>query len=118
MASSIKLSDDVMALVRHEAELQSRSVAGQITHWLRIGRSIERSGHYDHARISAALEGQLDTTALQSEEEAGWLDALTDKMAMPCEEEKAFYAKRQRLGRGVGLDEGGNLVHARAASKA
>ena len=49
MAQSVKLSDDVMALVRRESELQSRSVAGQITHWLRIGRAIEKSGNFDHA---------------------------------------------------------------------
>lgn len=51
MAQSIKLSDEVMALVRREADLQSRSVAGQITHWLKIGRAIERSGTFDHARL-------------------------------------------------------------------
>ncbi|MBS3652065.1 hypothetical protein KEU06_26015, partial [Pseudaminobacter sp. 19-2017] len=34
MAQSVKLADDIMALVRREADLQSRSVAGQIAHWL------------------------------------------------------------------------------------
>ncbi len=57
MAQSVKLADDIMALVRHEADLHSRSLAGQITHWLKIGRAIERSGSFDSARITAALEG-------------------------------------------------------------
>ena len=65
MAQSVKLADEVMALVRREAELHSRSVAGQITHWLKIGRAIERSGSYDHASITAALAGRLDTTRLR-----------------------------------------------------
>jgi hypothetical protein len=113
MAQSVKLADDVMALVRREAEVQSRSVAGQITHWLKIGRAIERSGAYDHARITAALEGRIDTTPLSEAEEVAWLDAFTEKMARASEAEEAFHAGRQVLGQGVGLDAGGNIVHAK-----
>lgn len=113
MAQSVKLADDVMALVRREADLHSRSVAGQITHWLKIGRMIEQSGTYDHARITAALEGRLDTTHLREEEEIAWLGAFTEKMGRPSEAEEAYHARRQALGRGVGLDAGGNLVHAK-----
>ena len=112
MAQSVKLADDIMALVRREADLQSRSVAGQITHWLRLGRAIEQSGTYDHTRITAALDGKLDTTALHPEEEAAWLDAFTAKMGEASAQEQVFYAERQRLGQGVGLDAGGNLVFA------
>jgi len=114
MAQSIKLSDDVMALVRREAELHSRSVAGQITHWVKLGRAVERSGVYDHARITAALEGALDTTDLHPDEEAPWLDAFVEKMGHPSDREKAFHSERQALGRGVGLDAGGNLIYAGA----
>jgi hypothetical protein len=112
MAQSVKLADDVMAAVRREAALHSRSVAGQITHWLRLGRAIEQSGAYDHARVTAALEGRLDTVELQDEEAAAWLDAFTEKMSAPSPSEQAFFAKRRKLGRGVGLDAGGNLIHA------
>lgn len=113
MAQSVKLADDIMALVRREADLHSRSVAGQITHWLKIGRAIEHSGRFDHARLTATLEGRLDTTELSEDEEAAWLDAFTDKMGQPSQDEQAFFARRQALGRGVGLDAGGNLIHAR-----
>ncbi len=113
MAQSVKLADEIMSLVRREAELHSRSVAGQITHWLKIGRAIEHSGSFDYARITAALDGRLDTTRLGAEEETAWLDAFTEKMAHPSEAEEAFFAKRQALGRGVGLDAGGNLVYAK-----
>ncbi len=114
MAQSVKLADEVMALVRHEAELQSRSVAGQITHWLKIGRAIERFGGYDHARINAALEGRVDTTELQPEEEPVWLEAFTEKMSTSSGGERSFYANRKMLGRGVGVDAGGKLVYAKA----
>ncbi len=113
MAQSVKLADDVMALIRREAELHSRSVAGQITHWLKIGRAIEQSGTYDHARITTALEGRLDTTHLREEEEAAWLDAFTEKMGQPSKAEEDFYAGRQALGRGVGIDAGGSLIYAK-----
>lgn len=112
MAQSVKLSDEIMALVRREADLHSRSVAGQITHWLKLGRAIEQSGRFDHARVTAALEGRLDTTQLGEGEEAAWLDAFTEKMGRVSEAEESFYARRKALGRGVGLDAGGNLVYA------
>lgn len=113
MAQSVKLADDIMALVRREADLHSRSVAGQLTHWIKIGRAIERSGNFDYARITAALEAGLDTTELSEEEEAAWLDEFTSKMAEPSAAEAAFFEKRKMLGRGVGLDAGGNLVYAK-----
>ena len=118
MAQSVKLADDIMALVRREADLHSRSVAGQITHWLKIGRAIEHSDSFDYARITAALEGKLDTTQLGEEEEVAWLDAFTEKMGTPSEAEEAFFARRQALGRGVGLDAGGNLIYAKEDSAA
>ena len=114
MAQSVKLADDVMALVRREAELHGRSVAGQITHWLRLGRAIEQSGAYDHARVTAALEGRLDTVELREEEAVAWLDAFTERMANPAQSEHTFFAERQRLGRGVGRDAAGNIVRAGA----
>ena len=113
MAQSVKLADDVMALVRREADLHSRSVAGQITHWLKIGRAIERSNNFDYARITSALEGGLDTTELGEGEEAAWLDEFSGKMAEPSVAEIEFFAGRRRLGRGVGLDARGNLVYAK-----
>lgn len=112
MAQSVKLADEIMALVRREADLHSRSVAGQITHWLRIGRAIEHSGRFDHARITTALEGKLDTTELREGEEVAWLDAFTEKMGTPSDAETSFFAERQSLGQGVGLDAGGNLIYA------
>lgn len=112
MAQSVKLADDVMAAVRREADLHSRSVAGQITHWLRLGRAIEQSGSYDHERVTAALDGRLDMVELREEESIAWLDAFTEKMSTPSQAERAFFATRRKLGRGVGLDAAGNIIHA------
>lgn len=110
MAQSVKLSDEIMALVRRESGLQSRSVAGQITHWLRIGRAIEKSGRFDSARIAAALQASLAPEDLTEEEHAVWLTAFGEAMAEPGETSEAFFAKRRQLGLGVGLDESGEIV--------
>lgn len=118
MGRSLKPADDIMALARRETDLHSRSVAGQITHRLRIGRAIGHSGRFDHARITAALEGKLDTARLSEDEEAAWLDAFTGTMGQPSDTGMSFFAERQALGQGVGLDAGGNLIHTRDNSAA
>lgn len=118
MAQSVKLSDDLMALIRYESDLRSRSVAGQISHWVRIGRAIETSGNFDYTRISAALTADLGTVALTDEEKDVWLDRFTEVMAQPGPEEEAFFDRRRQFGLGVGLDAGGNLVHAGTKPKA
>jgi hypothetical protein len=118
MAQSIKLADDIMKIVRRESELQSRSVSGQVAHWVRIGRAIEKSGNFDHARITAALAGQIDTTELTSEEKDVWLDSFVEKMGQPRSEEEAWFAQRRQLGLGVGLDTAGNLIREKTAGEA
>lgn len=65
------------------------------------------------SRITAALEGRLDTTQLTAEEEVAWLAACTEKMSHPSDAEVAFFAQRKALGLGVGLDACGQLVYAR-----
>jgi len=118
MAQSIKLSDDIMRIVRRESELQSRSIAGQIAHWVRIGRAIEKSGNFDHARINVALAGEIESTELTDEEKDVWLDSFVEKMGQPGADEEAFFARRRQLGLGVGLDEAGNLVHEKTRRRA
>lgn len=113
MAQSVKLSEEILASVRSEAALRSRSVTDQISRWLKLGHAIERSGSYDHARVTAALEGKLDPTKLEAGEEAAWLDAFTDKMEQPSEADEAFFTQRQSLGLGVGLDADGILFYAK-----
>lgn len=53
-----------------------------------------------------------DTTQLCEDDEAEWLDTFTEVMGQPSQAEEVFHARRQSLGRGVGLDSGGKLVYA------
>ncbi|WP_417692444.1 TA system antitoxin ParD family protein [Roseibium sp.] len=112
MARSVKLSDEVMDLVRREAQIQNRSIADQINHWIRLGRAIETSAKFDHNRIVEALAGKRPASDLTEQEASVWLDEFVEKMGVSGSSEEAFFEKRRRLGLGVGLDTGGNLVRA------
>lgn len=113
MAQSVKLADDVMAHVRRHAQINSRSVAGQITHWMTIGRAIEQSPSFDYRRIAAALEAALSPDELSAEEQEVWFAEFADRIAEPVEAEAAFFAGRRRLGLGVGMADTGELVRER-----
>ena len=65
MAQTVRLPDELVDLAREQAEFHEHSVSNQITHWLSIGKAIERAGVYDYARISHLLERQdrLDAVA-------------------------------------------------------
>lgn len=117
MAQSVKLADDVMRYVRKESSLQSRSVAGQITHWINIGRAIEQSPAFDYAHVSAALEAALSPDDLTAEEQEVWFAQFAEDMAEPGDAEHAFFANRKQLGRGVGMTDAGELVHQASTAK-
>ena len=111
MAQSVKLADDVMTVIRKESSLQSRSVAGQITHWVNIGRAIEKSGSFDYERIRSVLEADLSPDDLTAEEQEVWFAEFANKMTEPSQAEEEFFQARRSLGRGVGLSEAGELVY-------
>lgn len=115
MARSVKFADDrFVDEARAVAEIQSRSLASQITHWARIGRAIERSGTFDHVRLSRVLAGELETTALTAEEKAVWSERFTAKMSEPGVGEEAFFAELRESGEAVGVDNSGKIVYADA----
>ena len=116
MAQSVKLADDVMSVVRRESGLQSRSVAGQITHWINIGRAIEKSDAFNYQHISAALAGELSPDALSAEEQEVWFAQFADDVSAPTAQEEVFFAQRRQLGRGVGLTEKGDLIYSETAT--
>lgn len=83
MAQSVKLSDEIMAFIRKEADLQSRSVAGQITHWVNIGRACGLSDKIVHKGVplgnkSGAAARPLDQLAVAH------LPNQTDQAYLKC----------------------------------
>lgn len=113
MAKSVKFADEsFIDEARAVSGLQSRSLAGQIMHWARIGRAIERSGSFDHARISRVLAGELETGALTAEEKAVWSERFLEKMSELGPDEEAFFAELRKSGKAVGLDASGTITRA------
>lgn len=111
MSQSVKFADDALINdARVVAEVQSRSLASQITHWARIGRAIERSGSFDYARLSRVLAGEVETTVLTAEEKAVWSEQFVAKMSEPGPDEDAFFADLRASGKAVGLDPAGKIV--------
>jgi hypothetical protein len=113
MVQWIKIPDDLMELARLEAARQSRSVTGQIAHWAKIGRAVERSGRFSYTQIDAALAGIIPPEDLSEQESAVYQEEFCKAVSVPTEEEKAFFAKRHERGLGVELDETGEIVYAR-----
>lgn len=117
MAQSVKLSDNIMTYVRKESNLQSRSVAGQVTHWINIGRAIEKSGSFDFKHVNNALQAALSPDELTPEEQEVWFEQFKAEMTEPTDEEVAFFAKRRKLGRGVGMSDSGELVYQKTSDE-
>lgn len=114
MARSIKIPDREMELVREEAELSSRSIAGQVTHWMRIGRSVERSPDFSYIQVREALSGNRSPDDLSGKEQAVYLDELMAEASETTEEQRALFGKRREQGLGVGMDAAGNITRQRA----
>ncbi|MEQ9487425.1 MAG: hypothetical protein RIM72_00345 [Alphaproteobacteria bacterium] len=98
MAKSIKIPDEAMEIVKQEARLQSRSLAGQMVHWMNIGRAIEQSGTFNYQHIRDALAGTRSPDALTAEEQDVFLAEFGDKSAHPSEKEQAFFENRRKQG--------------------
>jgi hypothetical protein len=110
MAQSIKLSDDVVNIVRSAAEVHGRSVAGQAEHWLRLGRAIERAPGFDYRRVTEALAGKADVDALSFEEQQAFFDQFDVLMELPSPEGEAFFSAMRERGGAVGELDDGTLV--------
>lgn len=111
MGQSVKLNDEFMEMIRSESLLQNRSVAGQIMHWIQIGRAIETSGQFDYQRVRDALQALIPPEQLSEEEAEVWRAGFLDRMRKPDREEERFFQERRSKGLGVGRDNTGAIAH-------
>mgnify|MGYP003661039940 FL=1 len=103
MAKTIKIDDELMEVIGREAEMMSRSLAGQVRHWVRIGMSIEKSRFFDQSRVVEALSGKLAPDALTAGEQEAYVDGLFDAARSGTVEQDKLFAARKAKGLGVGL---------------
>lgn len=106
MAKTVKIDDELMEVIGREAEMMSRSLAGQVRHWVRIGMSVEKSRFFDQARIVEALSGKLSPDALTAGEQETYIDSLLDAARSGTGEQRALFAERKAKGLGTGLRDG------------
>lgn len=106
MAKTVKIDDELMELIGSEARMMSRSLAGQVRHWVRIGMNIERSRFFDQARVVDALNGKLGPDSLTTPEQEAYVDGLFDLARNGTPEQEKFFAGRRENGLGVGITNG------------
>jgi len=111
MSQTIKISDQEVNILRKEAPINSRSIAGQAEHWLRIGRAIERAPNFNYLRITEALKGLISPDELSAEEGDVFFDEFSQSLETETPEQIAFFEDRKSRGLGVGLDENDNLIY-------
>ena len=94
MPSAIKLSDGFVGLARGEGKVMGRSIAGQVEHWARLGRAVERAPGFDYGRVRSALVAQTSFDDLTGDERAIALAELEDYLEdLPRDRDAAFFAK-------------------------
>jgi hypothetical protein len=108
--STVKLPTELVTQARQEAAIFSRSIAGQLEHWARIGRAMENAPGFTLDRARAAIEGRFDPAELSSEERAFYYDLLDDVMANPKPAEVDVAVRRGAQAGAVGYDDKGCLV--------
>jgi hypothetical protein len=106
MAKTIKIDDELMEVIGREAEMMSRSLAGQVRHWVRIGMSVEKSRFFDQARVVEALSGKLSPDALTAGEQEAYIDGLFEAARSGTIEQRKLFAARKAKKLGVGLHDG------------
>lgn len=108
--STVKLPSELVTQARQEAAIFSRSIAGQLEHWARIGRAVENAPGFTLDRARAAIEGRFDPAELSSEERAFYYDLLDGVMARPAPAEIDAAVRRGAQAGAVGYDDKGRLV--------
>jgi len=114
MSSAVKISDEEMQALRDAATLQSRSIAGQAEHWLRLGRAFESDPRFGYAKIEQALRGLVSPDDLSDAEQEQYFDKLGASYWDASPVEEAFFAEMRRRGEGVGIDEEGKIIYGAA----
>jgi hypothetical protein len=99
MPTAIKLSDEFVNLARSEGSVMGRSIAGQVEHWARLGRAVERAPGFGYERIRAVLSAQASFDGLESDEQAVALAELERYLEdLPRHRDAAFFERLRAAG--------------------
>src|SRR6516165_9143371 len=85
MGMPVKLSDELVEAARREAASTDRSITGQIEHWVKIGRSVEKVLRHQDLQVLKRAPADLTLTApMRQAVEAALARAIagTDRRAL------------------------------------
>jgi len=57
---AVRLSEDIVRVVRKQAAINSRSVPKQIEHWLKIAKTMEENPDLPYDFVAGVLEGLME----------------------------------------------------------
>lgn len=117
--STVKLSSLLVDEARQEAELLHRSIAGQIEHWVRLGRAVENAEGFSIARVRQALAGELKLETLADDEQDAFFAGLGGAFESPSPELAGGYARlgeQARAARAQGHKRGGRAGSKKSAA--
>jgi len=99
MPAAIKLSDEFVNLARGEGRVMGRSIAGQVEHWARLGRAVERAPGFGYERIRSVLSAHASFDDLAADEQAVALAELEAYLeALPRDHDAGFFAELRAAG--------------------
>lgn len=108
--ATIKIPSALLEAARDEAALQDRSISGQVSHWMRIGRAIERSDRFSFDQVRDVLAGEQSPDALTADEQTAWFALIDEQINLPDSDiDRAFAALGETSG-AAGYDEDDQLV--------
>ncbi len=110
MGNAVKVSDSEMQELRKAAALQSRSLAGQAEHWMRLGRAFETNPLFGYAKVEQALKALVSPDELTTDEQELYFDNLASSHWEPSPTETQFFESMMARGGAVGMDEAGSIV--------
>ncbi|MEA2626859.1 MAG: hypothetical protein QOD06_2904 [Candidatus Binatota bacterium] len=99
MPSAIKLSDEFVTIARREGRLMGRSIAGQVEHWARLGRAVERAPGFGFERVRAVLSAEASFDDLTADEQAVALAEIEQHLEhLPRDRDEEFFARLRAAG--------------------
>jgi RNA polymerase sigma factor (sigma-70 family) len=105
-----RVAADVAATAAGVAALENRSVAEQISHWVRLGMQVERSASASSRQVVAVVSGQEQFSTLSAADRIVAHATIDARIAERAAAEQFGDAAR-RAGRvTVSIDDDGNLI--------
>jgi len=102
---TVRIDETTFETVQAASVLNSRSVSGQLAHWVNIGRIIEQSPSFDMTRVEAALKAEIDVDTLSAEELDVFHERFFATMGDVTETSEAFYANLAEEAKALGYSE-------------